>query len=711
MHGTGTPPAPDFLRGERQERGEEPQQRVQARCQRCQDGGLLGIARGTVGAVLNELHVVIGEMPEEALGDLQRPGVVVVLERLRGLLDHVGELGQHGPVQGVAEHGEIPGNHGVLGGAQVQYELRGIEQLDREPAADLHLRDLVGGVRAQLGRGRPVPDSVRAVLLQHVGRNDHVALGLGHLLAVRVQDPAGDGRMFPRRGVLQGVGAHRGGEQPGPDDVVALRAHVEGVDLGEKRLVGAPAAHDLRGERGGGPGVQHVGVAGETARHVALGFLVAGGRVRCGVHRELRVGRHDRSCEVRVAVGVQRVPDRHRHTKETLAGDKPVAVQPGDPVLEAGAHERGVEIDLVATGNEPLTAFRVAAAVADVPLAGRHHFEGLVALLEEVHRVHDLLRLTLEEAGGGQEFDHGFLGAEDGLARDRPEAGAAFGGGDPLRGVADDAAVAAHDRAGGQLEFAPPGDVGEVAEGADHGDAGALVRLGKRVGTDLHLDAEERGGDLLAEQRLVPCVVGIRHEGGAGGQQLRAGGLDVDFLAVFGEERVPVVGARDLAVLELGLGHGGAESDVPEGGRLGHVGVAGGEVRQEGALGDGPGLVVDGAVRQVPVHGQAEGLEEVLEDFLVLDGEFLAEFDEVPARDDVEVALVLGGLGGRPVAGVVRGGRIAAHPVVVLYAALGGQAVVVPAHRVEHVLAGHALVARQDIGLGVGEHVADVQRP
>ncbi len=288
--------------------------------------------------------------------------------------------------------------------------------------------------------------------------------------------------------------------------------------------------------------------------------------------------------------------------------------------------------------------------------------------------------------------------------------GAAFGGGDPLRGLADDAAVAAHDRAGGQLQLAPPGDVGEVTEGADHGDAGALVRLRERVGLDLHLDAEQGRGDLLAEQRLVPFVVGIRHEGGAGGQQLGAGGLDVDLFAVFGEERVAVVGARDLTVLELGLGHRGAERDIPQGGRLRHVGVAGGEVRQEGALGDGAGLVIDGAVRQVPVHGQAEGLEEVLEDLLVLDGEFLAEFDEVPARDDVEVALVLGGLRRGPVAGVVRGGGVAAHTVVVLHAALGGQAVVVPAHGVEDVLAGHALVARQDVRLGVGEHVADVQR-
>ncbi len=291
------------------------------------------------------------------------------------------------------------------------------------------------------------------------------------------------------------------------------------------------------------------------------------------------------------------------------------------------------------------------------------------------------------------------------------KADAAFAAGDPVRGFADDAAVAAHDRAGGQLQLTPPGHVGQVAEGADHGDAGALVRLGERVGLDLHLDAEQRRGDLLAEQRLVALVVGVRHQRGAGGQQFRARGLDVDLFAVLGEERVAVVGAGDLAVLQFGLGHRGAEGDVPERGGLRHVRVAGGEVGQERPLRDGARLVVDGPVGQVPVDGQAEGLEEVLEDLFVLDGEFLAQFDEVPARDDVEVALVLGGLRRRPVAGVVGDGRIAAHAVVVLHAPLGGQAVVVPPHRVEDVLAGHPLVAGQDVGLRVGEHVPHVQGP
>ena len=65
--------------------------------------------------------------------------------------------------------------------------------------------------------------------------------------------------------------------------------------------------------------------------------------------------------------------------------------------------------------------------------------------------------------------------------------------------------------------------------------------------------------------------------------------------------------------------------------------------------------------------------------------------------------------GGREVR-VVRQRRVAAHAEVVLHPALGRQAVVVPAHRVEHLLAAHPLVARDQVGVRVGEHVPDVQR-
>src|SRR5690606_2176578 len=88
VYRSGAPPAPYLFGCERQERCEEAQYRIQGRCQGCQYRSLFGLAMATVGAVLDQLSVVIGERPEERLGDIQRTGVVVVIEGALGIFDH-----------------------------------------------------------------------------------------------------------------------------------------------------------------------------------------------------------------------------------------------------------------------------------------------------------------------------------------------------------------------------------------------------------------------------------------------------------------------------------------------------------------------------------------------------------------------------------------------------------------------------------------------
>ena len=76
---------------------------------------------------------------------------------------------------------------------------------------------------------------------------------------------------------------------------------------------------------------------------------------------------------------------------------------------------------------------------------------------------------------------------------------------------------------------------------------------------------------LGAEQGPVAVVVGVGDEGHAGGRAARAGSSrSRPPPGVVGPraKRDAVVGARTLAVLELGLGHRGLEVDVPEGRRL-----------------------------------------------------------------------------------------------------------------------------------------------
>src|SRR6476661_8305492 len=61
----------------------------------------LGVALAAVGAVLDELEVVVAERPEERLGDLEGAGVVPSLEPVRRLVDDVAERCEHRQVERV----------------------------------------------------------------------------------------------------------------------------------------------------------------------------------------------------------------------------------------------------------------------------------------------------------------------------------------------------------------------------------------------------------------------------------------------------------------------------------------------------------------------------------------------------------------------------------------------------------------------------------
>ena len=99
------------------------------------------------------------------------------------------------------------------------------------------------------------------------------------------------------------------------------------------------------------------------------------------------------------------------------------------------------------------------------------------------------------------------------------------------------------------------------------------------MGDDRDLDAEQRRVHGGAEAVPVAVVVGMGDDRDAGGEQLGAGRLDGDVV-----EHEPVVGARQLPVLDLGLGDRGAEVDVPVGRRLGQVGDAVAELAEEHTL-------------------------------------------------------------------------------------------------------------------------------
>ena len=369
---------------------------------------------------------------------------------------------------------------------------------------------------------------------------------------------------------------------------------------------------------------------------------------------------------------------------------------------------RRVPADLAARLQQFPAQPLVAAAVAQVPLPGGDDLQRRAALLVELHRVGQRLRVAEQLTGRPGQRGDPLPGLRHGRPGQLPVGGPAGPAGDPRGQGGQQPAVRAEHRAGGQAQVPPPGHVGQVAERADHGQAGALARVGQVVGQDRHLRAEQRSSHRGTGQPGVALVAGMADQGHAGRQQLGTGGGHRQRSAVRPAERQPVVVAGHVPVLQLRLGHRGAERDVPQGRALGQVGLAAGQVAQEGALGDGPRGAADRAVGGRPVHRQPEPPPDLLERLLVQVGEPFAERHEVAPGHLHRVA---GRRARRHERRVVAQRRVTLHVEVVLHPALGGQAVVVPADGVEHRLAAHPVEPGDRVGVGERADVPDVQRP
>ena len=195
---------------------------------------------------------------------------------------------------------------------------------------------------------------------------------------------------------------------------------------------------------------------------------------------------------VGLTIGIEGVPEWESNTEKTLTADQPVAVEAVDPVLVAGAHELRVEVDLLTTRDQRFTQVKVPPAIADIPLARGHDLERLVAPLVVVGLALGRGRLAVQIARDAQGVDDRGAGRESRLAGELGEQCPSRLGRDPRRGLSLDPATALDDRAGRQLQLAPPLHVREIAERAAHGDARAFVRLGEVVGDHRDLDPEQR---------------------------------------------------------------------------------------------------------------------------------------------------------------------------------------------------------------------------
>ena len=218
--------------------------------------------------------------------------------------------------------------------------------------------------------------------------------------------------------------------------------------------------------------------------------------------------------------------------------------------------------------------------------------------------------------------------------------------------------------------------------------------------------------DLGAEERLVSRIVGVRDERDARRDELGARRVDLDETgcicsgAGWTGKANAVIRAGLFAILELCLSDRGPEIDVPERRRFELIREAFPHETQERQLRQPLRTTANRRVRHRPVDRQAEVSPQVLEGLLVFRRQPRAQLDEIRARYRNRM---LTWFLRRREAGLVGQRRIAADAEVVLHAAFCRQPVVIPSHRIEHGLAAHPLKPRDDIGVRVGEDVADVQ--
>ncbi len=226
-------------------------------------------------------------------------------------------------------------------------------------------------------------------------------------------------------------------------------------------------------------------------------------------------------------------------------------------------------------------------------------------------------------------------------------------------------------------------------------------------GWDPH--SQQRRDRLLAHQIPIAGIFRVDDDRHAGRKELRASGFDVEAPAFGSPEPEPAGDPIGLPFFYLGLGHRRLEAHVPNGGSLGSISLPAPQHAKEGALRGPLSSLPDGGVGERPIDGEAQAPEDRLEGRLVGGDQLPAQLHEVGAADRHRPPREA--TGRRAEVGIMRSGRVAAHPEDLLDPPLGGEAVIVEAHRIEDLPAPHAAEAGDHVGVGVREDVAQVQLP
>ena len=269
--------------------------------------------------------------------------------------------------------------------------------------------------------------------------------------------------------------------------------------------------------------------------------------------------------------------------------------------------------------------------------------------------------------------------------------------------AAAERAVRLHHDARRQAELPPPRDVGDVAERADHRDAGALLGVGELVRHDRHA-APGTAASTPSCRRATRyrsssgCATSATHAGISSGRVVSIS--IVPAVLAVERDRGGTAPSR-LAILDLGLRDGGPEVDVPQRRRLGLVGEPSAQQPQERDAARSAASARRSScrcsVQSTDSPSRRKSASNAFSSSTVSRSQ-----SSMKLRGRPEPACVGRALQRRTSnAGSYGSGGVAAHAEVVLHAALGGQAVVVPPHRIEDLEAAHALEPRHEVGVRV----------
>ena len=250
------PPRPDLFGDVGQERRQQPQLSRQG-----EDEGGPGRRVAAFGPVLDQLEVVVAEVPEELLGDLESRRVVVPVEVPGGLLDtprrRVSSARSSGSVtsDGSSSDASAPSPY-CSGAARTNFDAFSTFMDSRRPTF------ICVSSKGESAPGRASAARQRTASAPYLSMisSGTTTLPLDLLIFLRSGSTTKPDRAAWLHGTVTEleVRSDDGAEQPGADDVVALGPQVHRVRALEQVGVALPAGDDLRSQRGRGPGVEDV---------------------------------------------------------------------------------------------------------------------------------------------------------------------------------------------------------------------------------------------------------------------------------------------------------------------------------------------------------------------------------------------------------------------------------------------------------------------